>query len=77
MVALSVKEVCERTTLSRTSIHRLEKTDPTFPRRRILTGRRVIYLAEDIDAWTAGRKLAPAPGATGRQGGPGRGHKKQ
>jgi len=42
--------VVEKTGLSRTTIWRMEKAG-TFPKRKMISPRRVAYLESDIDQW--------------------------
>lgn len=53
---LNVKQVLDRTGLSRTTIWRLEQTNQ-FPARRSIGPRRVAWLASEIDKWMALSKL--------------------
>ena len=49
---LSPKAVCERTSLSRTSLARLV-AQGRFPAPVRITQRRLAYRASDVDAWLA------------------------
>ncbi|WP_259393742.1 AlpA family transcriptional regulator [Ralstonia pickettii] len=52
---LRMKQVVERTGLSRATVYVLMATDPTFPRKIHLTARSVGFLEFDVDAWIASR----------------------
>ena len=52
---LSVKAVMERTSLSRSSLWRLERAG-SFPARRQKIGRRVAWLESDVRAWMRTRR---------------------
>ena len=56
---LKVAEVTARTGLSRSTIWRLERTNP-FPRRRELSAARVAWPSTDIDSWIASRAIREA-----------------
>lgn len=47
---LNEKQVCERTSLSRSTIWRLRQAND-FPAPVKITERRVAYRAEDVEAW--------------------------
>ena len=49
---LNEKQVCERTSLSRSTIWRLRQAGD-FPEPVKITERRVAYRAEDVEAWIA------------------------
>lgn len=52
---LRMKQLIERTNLSRATLYVLMATDPTFPRKVKLTARSVGFLESDVDAWIASR----------------------
>jgi len=51
---LSVAEVCRITSLSRTTVWRMERAGD-FPRRRQLSPGRVAWLESEIQQWIAAR----------------------
>ena len=50
---LTIEQVCERTTLGRTSIYERLREDETFPKPVRPTKRTVRWRASDIDNWIA------------------------
>lgn len=54
---IRMKQLVERTSLSRSTLYTLIKNDPTFPVKRDLTptGRSIGYLESEVDAWIAAR----------------------
>lgn len=50
---LRMKQLIERTRLSRATLYVLLATDPTFPRKIKLTARTVGWLETEVDAWIA------------------------
>lgn len=42
--------------ISRTGLHRLSETDPTFPRKIVLSARCVGFRADALDAWLAAKE---------------------
>lgn len=54
---LAVKQVQDRTTLSRAQIYRLEK-DERFPRRVPLGQGRVAWVESEVDQWVAAQVAA-------------------
>lgn len=58
---LRVKQLVERTNLSRATLYVLMSSDPTFPPKIKLTARSVGFLESDLDEWIASR--APARNA--------------
>lgn len=52
---LRMKQLIERTQLSRATLYVLIATDPTFPRKIQLTARTVGFLESDVDRWIASR----------------------
>ena len=57
MQLLSIQQVCEITSLERTTIKRWEKRGE-FPRRRKLGNRRVAWDAEEVQAWIESLPIA-------------------
>ena len=55
---LRMKQLIERTQLSRATLYMLMATDPTFPRRIKLTPRTVGWLESDVNVWIASRAAA-------------------
>lgn len=55
---LRMKQLIERTQLSRATLYGLMGSDPTFPRKIKLTARTVGWLETEVDAWIASRALA-------------------
>ncbi|WP_076938129.1 helix-turn-helix transcriptional regulator [Burkholderia pseudomallei] len=58
-----MKQVIERTNLSRATLYALAGTDPTFPRKIKLTARTVGYLEQEIEEWILSRAQARAVAA--------------
>ena len=54
---LTVKQVCEITSLSRTMIWKLPQIDASFP-KIIKIGNRTLYSADAIYAWAESKKQA-------------------
>jgi len=52
---LRMKQLIERTGLSRATLYVLMASDPTFPRKVKLTARSIGFLESDVDAWIASR----------------------
>ncbi|WP_132377004.1 AlpA family phage regulatory protein [Paraburkholderia sp. BL9I2N2] len=52
---LRMKQLIERTRLSRATLYVLMASDPTFPRRIKLTARTVCWLESEVDAWITSR----------------------
>lgn len=52
---LRMKQLIERTNLSRATLYVLMSTDPDFPRKIKLTARSVGFLESDVDRWIASR----------------------
>lgn len=42
--------------ISRTGLHRLSETDPSFPRKIVISSRCVGYLTASLDAWLAAKE---------------------
>lgn len=55
---LRMKQLVERTGLSRATLYVLMSTDPTFPRKINLTARSIGFLESQVDAWIASRAAA-------------------
>lgn len=52
---LRMKQMVERTNLSRATLYALAQTDPTFPRKIKLTARTVGYLEQEVEEWILSR----------------------
>jgi prophage regulatory protein len=52
---LRSRDVCERLAISRTTLWRLLRTDPSFPRPIRLLSKGDRYDADEINAWLASR----------------------
>lgn len=52
---LRMKQLIERTRLSRATLYGLLASDPTFPRKIKLTARTVGWLESEVDSWIASR----------------------
>lgn len=52
---LRIKQLVERTQLSRATLYTLMSTDPTFPQKIKMTARTVGFLESEVDAWIAAR----------------------
>lgn len=52
---LRMKQLIERTQLSRATLYGLLASDPTFPRQIKLTARTVGWLESEVDSWIASR----------------------
>jgi predicted DNA-binding transcriptional regulator AlpA len=55
MAFVSIKDVVRKTSLSASTIRRLEETDPTFPKLHRLTTRRTVFDLAAIEAWLAAK----------------------
>lgn len=55
---LRMKQLIERTQLSRATLYVLMANDPTFPRKIKLTARTVGWLESEVDAWITSRIAA-------------------
>lgn len=55
---LRMKQLVERTQLSRATLYLLIATDPTFPRKIKLTERTVGWIECEVDAWIMSRATA-------------------
>lgn len=51
---ISLKQVCERTSLSRTFINRLRGTNK-FPSPVSISERRIAFVEEEVDEWLSNR----------------------
>lgn len=47
---------CAYLSISRTGLHRLSETDPTFPRKIVLSSRCVGYKASSLESWLAAKE---------------------
>ena len=56
---LRMKQLVERTQLSRATLYNLISTDPTFPPKISLSARTIGFLESDVDAWIAARARSP------------------
>ncbi|MFK0382310.1 helix-turn-helix transcriptional regulator [Agrobacterium sp. NPDC090273] len=54
-VFLTVRQLMQKTSLSRPTISRLRRLDENFPRARKLGPRRIGFLVTEIDNWIATR----------------------
>ncbi|MGG2042573.1 helix-turn-helix transcriptional regulator [Burkholderia gladioli] len=52
---LRIKQLIERTNLSRATLYGLMSNDPTFPRKIKLTARSIGFLESEVDAWIHSR----------------------
>lgn len=52
---LRMKQLIERTNLSRATLYVLMASDPTFPRKIKLTARSIGFLEFEVDDWIASR----------------------
>ncbi|KGV08388.1 helix-turn-helix transcriptional regulator [Burkholderia pseudomallei] len=52
---LRIKQLVERTNLSRATLYVLMASDPTFPKKIKLTARSIGFLESEVDAWIAAR----------------------
>ncbi|ONF11066.1 hypothetical protein AQ960_17655 [Burkholderia pseudomallei] len=52
---LRMKQLIERTNLSRATLYVLMSSDPTFPRKIKLTARSIGFLESEVDAWITRR----------------------
>ena len=57
-------QVITKTTLSRTSMWRLERAG-TFPKRRQIVGSRICWIESEIDDWILNRPVAVGEPTTG------------
>ncbi|HXC40996.1 MAG TPA: AlpA family phage regulatory protein [Burkholderiales bacterium] len=55
---LRPKAACVFLGVSRNSLHRWSETDPTFPRKIVLSKRCVGYRADSLRAWLASKESA-------------------
>lgn len=55
---LRMKQLVERTKLSRATLYMLIASDPTFPRKILLSTRAVGWHESDVDAWLNRRPKA-------------------
>lgn len=52
---LRIKQLVERTNLSRATLYVLMAKDPTFPKKIQLTARSIGFLETEVDAWIQSR----------------------
>lgn len=52
---LRMRQVVQRTSLSRATLYSLISSDPTFPRKIRLSARAIGFLEHEIDAWILAR----------------------
>jgi predicted DNA-binding transcriptional regulator AlpA len=52
---LSPKQTATKLNISITTLWRLERTDPTFPRKKAISPNRRVYSLAELEAWLAGR----------------------
>ncbi|KFG95537.1 regulatory protein [Burkholderia paludis] len=52
---LRIKQLIERTGLSRATLYVLMSSDPTFPKKIKLTARSIGFLESDVDTWIEAR----------------------
>lgn len=52
---LRMKQLIERTNLSRATLYVLMATDPTFPKKLKLTARSIGFLESEVNAWIEAR----------------------
>ena len=52
---LSPKQTAAKLNISITTLWRLERNDPTFPRKKRISPNRCSYSLAELDAWQAGR----------------------
>ena len=52
---LRIKQLIERTNLSRATLYVLMAKDPTFPKKIQLTARSIGFLETEVDAWIQAR----------------------
>jgi predicted DNA-binding transcriptional regulator AlpA len=55
---LRIKEVVERTGLSRSTVYVLMKSDPTFPKKVALSARTTGIIEHQLDVWITSRAVA-------------------
>ncbi|HVT61465.1 MAG TPA: AlpA family phage regulatory protein [Thermoanaerobaculia bacterium] len=67
MTILSIKQVVERTSLSRATIYRKVRNDPSFPALIAISVGRTGVDEEALNAWLTGVKVAAEAGRKKRQ----------
>lgn len=67
-IYVELNQVSELVALSETTIQRMVRED-TFPKPRMLSGRRVGWLVREIDEWAENRPISdlPPPANTGKR----------
>lgn len=58
LILLSPKQVCASLSLSRTTLWRLTRRDPEFPKAVRISGNRIAFRASEIHAWVESRPQA-------------------
>ncbi len=58
LILLSPKQVSEALSISRTTLWRLTRRDPEFPKALRISGNRVGYRSTEIHAWVESRPQA-------------------
>ncbi|MCW7543055.1 AlpA family phage regulatory protein [Aurantimonas litoralis] len=58
MEFLSIKDVCQRIGVSRTTLWQMEKEEAGFPRLVPVTRGRKAFVKDEVDNWIAGRIAA-------------------
>lgn len=68
-IYLDLPAVAEVLSLSETTVQKLVREDEQFPKPRMLSGRRVGWLAREIEAWAESRPVSTMlpPPNTGRR----------
>ena len=66
-IYLNLQEVASSLSLSVSSIQNLTRKDSTFPKSRLLSGRRVAWLHRELVTWAESRPISvlPPPSNTG------------
>jgi prophage regulatory protein len=70
-IFLDINEAAEALSISDSSVEKLTREDPTFPRPRKITARRVGYLVSEIADWAGKRPvsdLLPPPNTGASKG---------
>ena len=57
-ILISEKTVCELLQISSSTLRRLGLSDPTFPKKRQLSTKRVAWIKEELEEWIKNRKPA-------------------
>lgn len=56
MQILKIKQVCKKIGMSRATVYRLLKIDPSFPKPLKLAASAIGWLEADIEAWLISKK---------------------